>query len=102
LERQAGQAYDEETSLYDGDEPLREEDSSVAQIFMRERCHVHPLESSEQHQKQAEDVEIYCRHITLEHIQELNETFQDLEPLAMLDQRSQTGKYRTNRGPMNA
>ena len=93
---QAGDGNDP-GSLYKEEESLRE-DYSIARIFMRERLHMRPSESLEEYQKQAEHVENYCSHITLEDLKERTAASQDSELLAILDQSSRTGKYRQKRG----
>ena len=97
---QAGDG-NEPGSLYNGEESIRE-DYSIARIFMRERLHMRPSESLEEYQKQAEHVENYCSHITLEDLKERKGALQDSELLAILDQSSRVGKYRQKRGKISS
>jgi hypothetical protein len=79
-------------------EPLREEGSSIARAFMRDRRHVGPAELLGAHR----DVESFCPHVSFHQLQEPNfGTLQDSEPLAVFEECSYTGLHRKRRGKMN-
>jgi len=76
-------------------------DSSLARVFMRGRLYKNATDAPDKYLRQAEVVERFCGHSTFQNPRDASAGGEE-KPLVWLDERSEDGRRRKNRGLMNS